>query len=189
MVRGGSSPGRRTTPAALAGAAAALLLVAACGGGGDEDAAPSTTGGPVTVPEDAEAGLGFLVLDGDPTLLQVRSCTFEPVTDPATGVTTELAIDLDDSVAIAVSLTRSSFPGDLPTTTDEVLIARDGALAFEAERADRSGTIIDIREPGAIAPLITVDDGLVTASGVFGPVGARAGDEGLVEGSLTLRCP
>ena len=108
------------------------------------------------------------------------------MTDPATGVTTELAVDLDDSVSIAVSVTRSSFPGDLATTTDEVLVARDGVLELEAER---SGTIIDLREPGAIGPLLTVEDGLVTASGVFGPVGGAEGDGGLVEGSLTLRCP
>lgn len=143
----------------------------------------------MTVPDDVEAGLGYLVLDGEPTLLLVRSCTLEPATDPATGVTTELAIDADDAVSLAVSITRSSFAGDLPTTTDEILVARDNVLVLESERADRAGTILDVRAPGALRPLLDVDGTLVTASGVFGPTNSREGDAGLVEGSLTIRCP
>ena len=76
MVRGGAS---RAWPAVAA--VLALLGPAACDGGGDGDPAPTTTAAEVTVPEDAQAGLGYLVLDGEPTLLQVRSCALEPVTD------------------------------------------------------------------------------------------------------------
>lgn len=193
MVRRGSFPGRLPAWALL------LLLLAAgagCAGGddqrdaGDGGAAPTTAErGPVTVPDDVDPGVGHLVLDGERTLLQVRSCALEPTTDPATGVTTELAIDADDGVSVAVSVTRSTFTGDLPTTTDEVLVARDGALAFEAERADRSGTILDVRAPGALSPLLEVDGTRVSAAGIFGPTGSRDGDAGLVEGSLVLRCP
>jgi hypothetical protein len=177
---------------------AVVLLVAGtvgCSSSGDDgngegDGAPTTAdAGPVTAPADTEAGTGHLVLDGERTLLQVRSCALEPTTDGATGVTTELAIDADDGVSVAVSVTRSTFAGDLPTTTDEVLVARDGVLALEAERADRSGTILDVRAPTALTRLLEVDGGLVAAEGVFGPTGSRDGDAGLVEGSLVLRCP
>lgn len=191
MVRGGSSPGRR-----LASVAVVLLVASAAGCSGSDDGnsngdgAPTTAdAGPVTVPDDAAAGTGHLVLDGERTLLQVRSCALQPTTDDATGVTTELAIDADDGVSVAVSVTRSTFAGDLPTTTDEVLVARDGVLALEAERADRSGTILDVRAPTALTRLLEVDGSLVAAEGVFGPTGSRDGDAGLVEGSLVLRCP
>ena len=190
MVRRGSS---RWCLVGLAAAAAALGACSDDGGDdGDGDGAaeaPEEAEGAVTVPEDADEGIGYLVLDGERTLLFVRACELEPVLDPATGVTTELAIDLDDEISRAVSLTRSSFGGDLDTTTDEILIADDGAITLDATRADRSGTLLDLRAPGVLEPLFRIDGTLVEASGVFGPPGSQAGDPGLVEGTLVLRCP
>lgn len=191
MVRRGSFRRR------LAGLLAATALLAACSGGDDggdagdgDGAAPvDDPGAPVTIPDDADAGIGYLVLDGEPTLLFVRDCALDPVTDPATGVTTELAVDLDDEVARSVSITRSSFGGDLPTTTDEILVADNGAITLDSTRIDRSGTLLDLRAPGALEPLFEVDGTLIRASGVFGPPGSQDGDPGLVEGSLLLRCP
>ena len=171
---------------------AALLLVSlmACSGGDDgADADDEAEAAPVTVPDDADPGLGYLVLDGVPHLLQVRDCSLEATTDPASGATTEVAIDADDSVSMAVSITRTVVPGDLSTTTDNITIAENNQFASESQRVDISGNYQDLRAPGALAPLLQVDDTLVTASGVFGPYGSLAGDAGLVEGTLTIRCP
>ena len=187
MVRRGSSRW------CLVGLAAATAALGACsddgGDGGDGAAAAEEAEGAVTVPDDADEGIGYLVLDGDRTLLFVRACELEPVLDPATGVTTELAIDLDDEISRAVSLTRSSFGGDLDTTTDEILIADDEVITLDATRVDRSGTLLDLRAPGVLEPLFRIDGTLVEASGVFGPPGSQAGDPGVVEGTLILRCP
>lgn len=187
MVRRGSSRGWRT------GLVAAGVLLGACSGGGsaDGDGAGTTVDPdvPVTLPDDADPGIGYLVLDGEPTLLLVRACELEPVFDAATGVTTELAIDLDDQVARAVSITRSATGGDLATTTDEILVADEDVITLDATRIDRSGTMLDLRAPGSLEPLLEVDGTLVRAAGVFGPPGSRAGDAGLREGSILVRCP
>jgi hypothetical protein len=191
MVRRGSSRG------CLAGLVVATAALGACSGGGGEDdgasggaGSPTTDdGAPVTIPDDADAGIGYLVLDGEPTLLFVRSCDLEPQLDEATGVTTELAVDLDDQIARAVSITRSSFGGDLATTTDEILVADDDVITLDSTRIDRSGTLLDLRAPGALEPLLQVDGTLVQARGVFGPPGSQDGDPGLQEGALILRCP
>lgn len=190
MVRGGSFRGP------LVGLVVAGALLGSCsddgGGDGDDGATEGTVVDPdvpVTLPEDADPGIGYLVLDGEPTLLFVRTCEMEPVLDPATGVTTELVVDLDDQISRAVSLTRSSIGGDLPTTTDEVLVADDDVITLDASRADRSGTLLDLRAPGALEPLFEIEGTLVRATGVFGPPSSRAGDAGLVEGSILLRCP
>ena len=188
MVRRGSSRWH------LVGLVALGVALGACSDGadgGDDDAALVDPDLPVTIPpaDEVDPGIGYLVLDGEPTLLFVRACALEPVLDPATGVTTDLAIDLDDQIARAVSLTRSSFAADLPTKSDEVLVADDDVITLDSSRTDRSGTILDLRAPGALEPLFEVDGDVVSASGVFGPPGTEAGDPGLLEGSLILRCP
>jgi hypothetical protein len=175
---------------------AAVLLAAsllACGGDDDDDADDTTPpdGATVTVPADADPGVGYLVLDGEPYLLTVRDCALDPVTaaDPASGVTTEIEVAADDGVTRNVAITRRTVPGDVPTTTDNITIAVDGEVVAESQRIDIAGNYQDLRAPGVLEPLLAVDDGLVTARGVFGPLGSVNGDEGLVEGSLTLRCP
>jgi hypothetical protein len=183
MVRRGSSRWY------LTGLVAAGAALGACSDGGGDEPPPVDPDAPVTIPDEVDAGIGYLVLDGEPTLLFVRACALEPVLDPATGVTTDLAIDLDDEIARAVSLTRSSFDADLPTTSDEILVADDDVITLDSTRIDRSGTVLDLRAPGALEPLIEVDGDVVRASGVFGPPGSQEGDAGLVEGSLLLRCP
>ena len=187
MVRGGSF----RWPLVGLVVAGALLVACSDGGGDDPEAGLVDPDVPVTLPpaDEVDPGIGYLVLDGEPTLLFVRTCELEPVLDPATGVTTELLVDLDDQIARAVSLTRSSFDADLPTTNDEILVADDDVITLDSTRADRSGTMLDLRAPGALEPLFEIDGTLVRVTGVFGPPGSQDGDPGLVEGSLLLRCP
>ena len=189
MVRRGSS---RTARSVLLALAATLVGVVVAGCDGDDDAGgPPTSAEPVpaTLPDDVEVGAGRLVLDGRAYALQVRSCSLQPVTDPATGVTTDLSIDADDGLGVSVSVTRSTVEGDLRTITDTISVADpDGGLT-ESQRIDRSGTYLDLRADGAIQPLLEIDGELVSAEGVFGPVGSVAGDPGLVEGGVVLRCP
>jgi hypothetical protein len=190
MVRRGWSPARR-----LALASVALLAAgAACSDDGDgEEPAPTTDTTPASLPDDVEAGTGMLLLDGERTVLTVRTCALEPVTDAATGVVTDLAVDADDGISLAVSITRSTTPGAVPTVTDVVTLAEQSDPAspdvLEAERAETGGRYLDLLTEGAITPLLSVDGELITAEGTFGPLGARPGAEGVVEGSLIVRCP
>lgn len=186
MVRRGSS----SLAAVLA---PLLLLVAACSSGSDDADDPGidpVEGAPVsvTVPEDADDDIGYLTLDGRPTLLYVRACQLTPTTDVSTGVTTELAIDLDDSISRSVSLTRSSTAGDAATSTDEVLIADDDAIVLESLRFETGGVFRDLRAPDVGRPMFEIEGDLVHVSGVFGPTGSVDGDPGLVAGALTVRC-
>ena len=180
----------------VAAAVVTLGGVAACTGGdgsGDDTGGTPTTGLPVaaTLPPATEvaAGSGWLVLDGAGFVLEVRSCVLEPVTDPETGVTTDLTIDADDGLGTAVLITRSTTQGDVATVTDTVAVVHDDGELMEANRADVNGRYIDLLAEGALQPLLGVEGDLVTAAGVFGPRGARPGDPGLVEGSLIVRCP
>lgn len=174
---------------------ALVLAMAACGGGkGDDEPGPSSSVllTPATLPDDVEAGTGRLVLDGEATLLTVRSCVLDAVTDEETGTVTELAIDADDGIALAVSLTRTTTPGDVPTVGDVITVADQVGSTpeiLEAERAETGGRFIDLLAEGALVPLLEIDGELVRGEGVFGPPGARAGAEGVVEGSLIVRCP
>ena len=158
MVRGGSS-------VRWAAGLVALAALVGCSDDGGDGAPASTTPAPVTLPpaDEVDPGFGYFVLDGEAILLTVRACSLESELDVATGVTTELAIDLDDSISMAVSLTRSSFGGDLPTTTDEVLVAEDEAIILDSTRIDRSGTILDLRAPGSLELLFDVDGSVVSA--------------------------
>jgi hypothetical protein len=172
---------------------AAVVLGACSEGGGDgADDGPPTTGERVdaTLPpaDDVAAGEGVLVLDGRAYALDVRACTLTPTVDPTTQVSTELAIDADDGLGTAVSLTRSVAPGDVPTVSDRATVVSDGVVT-EANRAEVAGRFIDLLAEGALTPLISVDGDVVSVDGVFGPPGARPGDASAVEGSLVLRCP
>jgi hypothetical protein len=174
----------------------AVVALASCsddgGDGGDAGGeAPPTTGetAPATLPDDVEAGTAVLVLDGVGYPLEVRACALAPTTDPATGVTTDLAIDAEDSLGVAVSISRTTTQGDVPTVNDTVSVVQPDGTVLEANRAEVNGRFVDLLAEGALTPLLTVDGDVVSGSGVFGPPGARPGDEGLVEGSLIVRCP
>jgi hypothetical protein len=172
----------------------AAALLGACSDDGEEGAedGPPTTAERVdaTLPpaHDVAAGEGVLVLDGRASALDVRACALTPTVDPTTQVSTDLAIDADDGLGVAVSLTRSTAPGDVPTVSDRVTVVADGVVT-EANRAEVGGRFIDLLAEGALTPLITIDGEVVSAEGVFGPPGARPGDASAVEGSLLLRCP
>jgi hypothetical protein len=172
---------------------AALALVASLGACGDDasSSGPPTTDSdrpPPTLPDDVEPGRGALVLGDFDAVLTVRSCSLDAVTDPATGVTTDVAVDLDDGTGTTVSVTRASVPGDLATVTETVTVTDANGGTAEAQRIDRSGTIIDLRAPGAVDHLLDVDGTTVRAAGVFGPVGAAGPGAGDVDGELLLRC-
>ena len=170
----------------------AALAVAACG---DDDAGPTTTTtaepAPATLPAEVDRGRGFLILDGQASVLTVTDCTLESTTDEATGVTTELTVAAHDAAGRTVDVVRSSFTADVPTTTDSITITGEGGAALESSRADRDGLQIDLRVPNPVGPLLTVDPGAgtVAASGVFGAVGGRPDDPANVDGELLLRCP
>jgi hypothetical protein len=172
--------------------AVVVLAPTACSDDGDGDGAeqPPTTGEPTpaTLPDDVEPGAGMLVLDGDGYQLDVRECTLSPTTDPETSVTTDLAIDADDGLGVAVSITRTTTQGAVSTVNDTVTVVDPDGNVQEANRADIDGRIVDLLAEGALTPMLSVEGDVVSGSGVFGPRGARPGDEGLVEGSLIVRC-
>ena len=172
--------------------AAALLLVAC--GSDDDDPAPSSTTAelvPATLPAEVDAGRGVLVLGGEANVLTVTACAFDPVLDPATGVTTEVTVAAQDGVGRTVDVVRSSFTADVPTVTDTITIADETGAALESSRADAAGRQIDLRVPNAVGSLLEIDAaaGTVRAAGVFGPVGGTGDDPENVEGELLLRCP
>jgi len=171
------------------------LLLGACG---DDDDTPATStsaagaAGPVaTLPDDVAPGTGALVLGDEQFDLDVV-CTLDPSTDPATGVTTELAVDGGDQTGTVVSVTRQSTVGDVPTVTDTVAV-EFGDTTLESQRVDAGGQLIDLRLPNPterLIELVTSDTGsLVRAQGVFGPAQSLADDPANVEGSLIFRCP
>lgn len=171
--------------------ALAATVSAACGDDGDDPAAATTTAPvdvPATLPADIEPGRGALVLDGQLGLLEVTACSFEPVTDPATGVTTLLTVTAHDPTGRTVDVVRSSFDADVPTVTDTVTVS-DAEGTVEASRAETGGRQIDLRAENPVGPLLEVDGDAVRAEGVFGPVGGRPGDPANIDGELLLRCP
>lgn len=170
-----------------------MLVVAACGGG-DDDAAPTSTTAdlvPATLPAEVDPGRGFLVLDGEASVLTVTSCALEPSVDPSTGVTTELAVAAQDAAGRTVDVIRASFTADVATVTDTVTIAGEAGPELESSRADRDGLQIDLRLPNPVGRLLEIDvpSGTVRADGVFGPLDGGADDPGNVSGEMVLRCP
>jgi hypothetical protein len=190
------STARTVRPGWSAGALAALVaaLVAGCsdddGGGAAPASSTTTPAAPATLPEEVDPGRGFLLLDGEASVLTVASCELTPSTDPATGVTTELHAVATDAEARTVDVSRSSFTADVPTVTDTIAVADDTRVVAEASRADRDGLLIDLREPNPVGRLLDLDvaTGTFRAAGVFGPAGGGPGDDN-VDGELLLRCP
>jgi hypothetical protein len=178
----------------LAGVLAASLL--ACSDDGGDAVDPDDPTGstpedttPATLPEEVEAGRGAMVVDGSAYVLTVRACSLEPVTDPETGVTTELTVDADDGVGTSVSLTRSVTQGAVPSTTDTVTVADTAGNAMVASRAEIDGRFVDLLAEGALTPMLDVDGDVVSGDGVLGPPGARPGDPAARDVSVLLRCP
>jgi hypothetical protein len=172
----------------------AVALLSACGGGddGDGDAAPGppTTATPVaaTLPDDVEPGRGAVLLGGELGVLTVTECSFEPATDDATGVTVELRIAAEDGTGRTVDVVRSSFTADAPTVTDTVRVTEPDGTVLESSRAAYGDQQIDLRVPNAVGSLLRLDDGVVRATGVFGPPDGGADDPANVDGELLLRC-
>ena len=178
----------------LGGALAVSLLACSDDDGGDaadpDDPATSpedTT--PATLPDEVDAGRGAMVIDGNAYVLTVRACDLEPTTDPATGVTTELAVDADDGVGTSVSVTRSVTQGAVPSTTDTIRVADTAGNALVASRAEVNGRFVDLLAEGALAPMLDVEGDVVSGEGVLGPQGARPGTPGVVDVSVLLSCP
>ena len=172
----------------------ASLLACSDDGGGDDaddvgDPASTEDTTPATLPEEVEAGRGAMVIDGSAYVLTVRECDLEPVTNPDTGVTTELTIDADDGVGTSVSVTRSVTEGVVPSTTETVTVADTAGNALVASRAEVNGRFVDLLAEGALVPMLTVEGDVVSGEGVLGPQGARPGDPNAVAVSVVLRCP
>jgi hypothetical protein len=141
-----------------------------------------------TLPESVEPGTGALVLGDEAGVLTVTSCELVPSIDPATGVTTEVAVAAHDGTGRTVDVLRTSFTADVPTVTDTVTVTDPGGAVVESSRVDAGGRLIDLRLENAVGRLIEVDGDVVRADGVFGqPASVAASTD--VDGELLLRCP
>lgn len=142
------------------------------------------------MPADVEVGRAYLLLDGELGVLTVSSCAVDPVTDPATGVTTELSASAEDGTGRTVEVRRSFFDADVPTITETVTVT-DPEGTVEASRVELGGRQIDLRLDNPVGALLDHDEaaGTIVAAGVFGPAGSVVGDPGLLDGELLLRCP
>lgn len=177
---------------ALGGALAASLLACSDDGGGrDEPEAGGTTEDttPATLPEEVEPGRGAMVVDGQAYVLTTGACSLDPVTDPATGVTTEFTADAEDGVGTTVSVSRTVTQGAVPSTTDTITVSDAAGNAMVASRAEINGRYIDLLAEGALVPMLSLDGDEVSGDGVLGPPGARPGDPTARDVSVLLSCP
>jgi hypothetical protein len=176
----------------LGGALAAALLACSDDGGSadpDDPSATTTDTTPATLPEGVDEGRGAMVVDGSAYVLTVHACSLEPVTDPATGVTTELTVDADDGVGTSVAVSRTVTQGDVPSTTDTITVSDAAGNSMVASRAEINGRFVDLLAEGALSPMLTLDGEVVSGEGVLGPPGARPGDPAARDVSVLLSCP
>jgi hypothetical protein len=176
----------------LGGALATALLACSDDGGSadpDDPSATTTDTTPATLPEEVEVGRGAMVIDGNAYVLTVGACSLESVTDPATGVTTELTVDAADGVGTTVSVSRTITEGAVPSTTDTITVADATGNSMVASRAEIDGRFVDLLAEGALVPMLSVDGDIVSGEGVLGPPGARPGDPAARDVSVLLSCP
>jgi hypothetical protein len=176
----------------LSGAVATALLACSDDGGSadpDDPSGTTTDTTPATLPEEVEPGRGAMVIDGNAYVLTVGACSLEAVTDPDTGVTTELTADAADGVGTSVSLSRTVTQGDVPSTTDTITVSDAAGNSMVASRAEINGRFVDLLAEGALTPMLSVEGDVVAGDGVLGPPGARPGDPAARDVSVLLSCP
>lgn len=171
--------------------AVTLLACSDDGEAADTDDPSGTTEDttPATLPEEVEPGRGAMVIDGSAYVLTVGACSLEAVTDPDTGVTTELTVDAADGVGTRVAVSRTVTQGAVPSTTDTITVSDATGNSMVASRAEVDGRFVDLLAEGALAPMLSVDGEVVSGEGVLGPPGARPGDPAARDVSVLLSCP
>jgi hypothetical protein len=185
MRRSGDG-GRRVC--AFAGAALALTL-AACGSSdssGDNGVHPVTTLAP-TLPASVAPGSGILMLAGEQHTFSV-TCDRNLTTTTAVNVTVDFRLVGHGDDGSTLSVLRQETQGATVTTTDTVTYI-NGATALEAQRVGFAGSYVDLRQADVTGPLLDIQDGTVTAEGVFGPPGSTADSSLLQPGQLIATCP
>jgi hypothetical protein len=167
------------------------VAAAACSSGGSSGSpathvsiATTTTAG---LPAAVDPGEAVVVLAGRPITFTVDGCGLPTGTTDAPGVQTTYELRGSAPGGDTLVVTRQETQGAGPTTTDTVTVVDRGRV-MEAQRARFNGNTIDLRDPTATTPLLTINDGSVRGSGRFGPPDApdHSAD---VDGAVAGRCP
>lgn len=179
--------GTRFAPGSAA-AVVALLAAASCGGGAEpEVVAPTTTTAPPI--DDTAPGTAVFELGAETFELEVVSCSFAAVVDPATNVSTDLLVTAAGD-GIVVEVRQETFTAAAVTVTESVKVDSDtGEQLVDSRRVDAGGRILDLRVPDAAGRLFERPDGTsLIADGRFGTVGARGPEPEDLDGRLVVRC-
>lgn len=176
----------------------AALVLGACGG--DDDAGPDTSATPPdprAALEVPAAGQGVAVLDVQQLDFEVTACVEGPAPDDPVEATRELRVEGegtggDGPFTVEILRYRSEADAAVVSETARVTFGEgDEARGAEAMRstAGPGGAWLDLTDPDADGPLISRTGDSIDVRATFGPRGAVAGDEGLVEGRIRATCP
>jgi hypothetical protein len=190
---------RRSGAAPAALVSAALVVAAACssgGGGADDDgatlgstAAPTEITAP-DVPSESPSGTGVVVVGRGTSSFAVTGCQLE--SEAATDGTTTLVLVTGEGttaggIPFEVQVQRTSTSTAVETFTDTVTYT-DTARILQVQRFEVGGEISDLRQPDTRSTLLRVRPGGVSASGLAGPPGSEAGDDGIVGLAIDATC-
>lgn len=172
---GGSTASTTTTAAAVAA----------------EPLATTDLGSPV-------AGTARVVLGSSlDVTLEIAECRLDLDAQPAGQVPAELVgIEATgataDGTPVLLDVKRFRSAGAATTITDTVTVLEgteeSPVRVVVAQRFEVGGQVTDGRDPDADDPLLRVTQAAITATGVFAPPGAFAGDAGAVEGAVAIAC-
>lgn len=177
---------------------AALVVVAGCSGGGDDDddgaslgvTAPPTEVTAPDVPPASPTGTGVVVVGGTTSSFAVTECRLEP--DAAASGTSTLVRVMGEGttgsgVPFQIEVQRFATSTAVQTFTDTVSYT-DTARILQLQRFEVAGEVTDLRDPDARGTLLRVRPDGLSATGVAGPPGAVAEDEGTVGLALDATC-
>ena len=185
----------RLTLVALVALAA---LLTGCTGGGNgpaDDGASLGSPGPATpvtapeLPAPSSPGTGVVLIGGSPASFAVSACQLtagppaaEPTILKVTGEGTT-----GGGIPFKVEVLRTATAGAAETFTDTVTYS-DSARILQVQRFEVNGAITDLRQASARGPLLQVHAADVAATGLAGPPGSVAGDEGIVGLAIDATC-
>lgn len=177
---------------------AALVLVAGCsGGGGDDDdgaslgvTAPPTEVTAPGVPPASPPGTGVVVVGGTTSSFAVTECRL--VSEAAASGTSTLLLVTGEGttgsgVPFQVEVHRFSTDTSVETFTDTVSYS-DTARILQLQRFEVAGEVTDLRDPDARGTLVRVRPDGLSVTGLAGPPGSEAHDEGTVGLALDATC-
>jgi len=178
---------------------AIFVVVAGCSGGGDEDddgaslgvTAPPTEVTAPDVPAPSPAGTGVVGVGGTPSSFAVTECRLQP--DAAASGTSTLLLVMGEGttgsgVPFRIEVQRFATSTAVQTFTDTVTYT-DTARILQLQRFEVAGEVTDLRDPVVRSTLLRVRPDGVSATGLAGPPGAVAEDEGTVGLALDATCP